>query len=182
MRDSTMSILRARRVAIVVVLTLSGCSSVKVTSDYSEDTNFSKYRTFDWMPVPQGLYAGFRLGPTLDNRIRRAIESELVVKGLQRAPAGMKPDLNVVYHAAVRQDMDRAYYDAWGYGRPGRWRSGTVVVERQTKGTLIVDLVDAGENVLVWRGSASGVVSSPREAEKRVFEAIERIFSLYPPQ
>ncbi|HEY5565130.1 MAG TPA: DUF4136 domain-containing protein [Rhodothermia bacterium] len=167
--------------ALLVPILLASCSSVSVTTDFAEDADFAQYRTFEWMPVPEGLYAGMRLGPTMDNRIRRAIESELVLKGLQRATEGAEPDLFVVYHAAVREDAERAYYDSWGYGRMGRWRSGTVVVEPLTRGTLIVDLVDADQNSLVWRGKASGVVSSPTEAGKRVFEAIQRILEGYPP-
>lgn len=158
------------------------CSSVNVATDYSQDADFSTYRTFRWMPNPAALQSSFRVGPTMDNRIRRAVESELATKGLQPAPTGTRPDLFVVYHAAVNADLDRTYYDVWGYGRRGRWRHGTVVVvDRQARGTLIIDLVDRRQKALVWRGTASGVVSSREEARKRVFEAVQRILEEYPP-
>lgn len=172
-------VVRASLVALV--LAVSSCTSVSVTTDAAEDVDFSAYRTFDWMPVPAGLYAGARVGPTLDNRIRRAVETQLVLKGLQQVLEGQKPDLLIAYHASARETFDRAYYDSWGYGRLGRWRGGTVVVDTQTEGSLVVDLIDAPQNALVWRGKASGVISNPRDAEKRVFEAVERIFTHYPP-
>jgi hypothetical protein len=168
--------------APLAALLFASCSSVNVATDYREDVDFFAYRTFDWMKGPQGLQSSMRVGPTMDNRIKRAIEAELIAKGLQRSLGGRRPDLLVVYHTAMNADIDRTYYDVWGYGRRGRWRHGTVVVvDRQARGTMVIDLVDRRDNELVWRGTATGVVSSRSEARKRVFEAVARILEAYPP-
>ena len=51
-------------------------------------------------------------------------------------------------------------------------------------GTLVIDLVDARTNKLVWRGwsegNVEGVVNNQRWMEERIDEAVTRIFERLP--
>jgi hypothetical protein len=163
------------------LLGLTGCQSVKVASDYDETVDFAGYQTFDWMPEPRDAPRNPQINDIMDNRIKRAIEAELIADGYQKNQNG-QPDLYVVYHTAVQRQIDRAYIERWGYGRRGRFRrTGTVRVESYKEGTLIIDLVDAERRDLVWRGTATGAVNDLSQAEKKIFGAVERIFATFPP-
>ena len=160
---------------------LAACQTVKVDTDYDETVDFSSYQTFDWMPQPRDLSRHPQINDIMDNRIKRAIEGELVADGYQKNRRG-RPDIYVVYHTATQRQIDRTYIERWGYGRRRRrGRTGAVRVESYKEGTLIIDLVDAERRELVWRGTATGAVSDLRQTEKKLFGAVERIFEAFPP-
>ena len=49
-------------------------------------------------------------------------------------------------------------------------------------GTILVDLVDAGTNKLVWRGTGTDVVSDkPEKNEAKINKLIPKMFKSYPP-
>jgi hypothetical protein len=51
------------------------------------------------------------------------------------------------------------------------------------EGAIIVDLVDAKSNKLVWQGIGSGIsVDSPRAKQRQIPEIMAEIMKNYPPQ
>ncbi len=51
------------------------------------------------------------------------------------------------------------------------------------EGALIVDLIDAKTNKLVWQGIGSGIsVDSPRSKQRQIPEIMAEIMKNYPPQ
>ncbi|MGH7596601.1 MAG: DUF4136 domain-containing protein [bacterium] len=148
------------------------CSSVAVKSDFDANANFAQYKTFDFMPHRTG-------NPLNNKRIEAAIKQELIAKGLQKQAAG-KPDLLVAYHTNVKDKIDVDTY-GYRYGRYGR-RVGTyTTVQKYQQGTVVVDLVDAKERELVWRGWAKGEASESIAKEK-IDDTIAKILAKYPPQ
>ncbi len=157
---------------LLLATALIGCSSVAVKSDFDANANFSQYKTFDFMPHPGG-------NPLNNKRIEAAIEQELVAKGMQKQTAG-KPDLLVAYHTNVKDKIDVDTY-GYRYGRYGR-RVGTyTTVQKYQQGTVVVDLVDAKERELVWRGWAKGEASDS-VAKEKIDDTVGKILEKYPPQ
>src|ERR1044072_3635675 len=78
-------------------------------------TDFSKYKTYKWVRVPNAQYPN----QILDKQIMQAIDSQLATKGLTQTEAD-NPDLYVTYQAAVNQEKLWNSYstggDMWGYG------------------------------------------------------------------
>ena len=69
------------------------------------------------------------------------------------------PDFRVAVHFGSREKVQ---VTDWGYGyAPSRryYGGGGVDVYTYTEGTLILDVVDATSEQLLWRGSATGAVS-----------------------
>jgi ABC-type glycerol-3-phosphate transport system substrate-binding protein len=170
------------RLALLSLL-LVGCSSVSVDSDYDPQTDFSTFRTWSWMH--DGPAQG--VDDLTDGRIRAAVEAALPIRGLRKADAGASPDLRVAYHARVEQRIEAVPAPATtiGYG----WRAGYVAYDAQQlstydEGTLIIDLVGADSEDLVWRGTATAIVGdggTPEEREERIREAVEKLLERYPP-
>jgi hypothetical protein len=158
--------------SLLLAIWLMSCSPVTVKSDYDANANFAQYKTFDFM--------SHRAGNPLNNkRIEVAIEQELTAKGMQKQTAG-RPDLLVAYHTNVKDKIDVDTY-GYRYGRYGR-RVGTyTTVQKYQQGTVVVDLVDAKERELVWRGWAKGEASDSVSKEK-IDDTIAKILAKYPPQ
>jgi len=169
--------MRGARVILLLLLAalLTSCSSVVVKSDYDPETNFTQYKTFDFMPHPNKPGAN----PFNQKRIEAAVEQALVAKGFQKQDSG-RPDLLVAYHTNVRDKIDVDTY-GYRYGRYGR-RVGTYTTVREyQQGTLVIDFVDAQSKDLVWRGWAKGEVNDSVSKEK-VDDTVAKILAKYPPQ
>ena len=170
---------------LLVIVAFTGCASIKVDSNYDSTASFAAYQTFAWMEKPDQVKDNLTKLGQVTQRIENAVERELMADGYQKASG--TPDFFVVYHTAVETQITGATIDSWGYGyRRPRWRTSTVYadvsVDSYQEGTLIIDIVDAEKNELVWRGSAVGAVSSPSQAAKKVDEAVQKILAGFPPQ
>ena len=70
-----MKLLKLLTLTLLVTLTLSSCSSVKVSSDYDTKANFKEYKTFAF--YKKGIDKA-SVSDLDKKRIMRAIEKELV--------------------------------------------------------------------------------------------------------
>lgn len=181
-QNNTLPVAKALRLtlSLALIIILAGCgSSVKLQSDYDNTADFSTYQTYQWMPQPTGanLEAGLA-GPI----IKRSIESELNDRSMRQVQSN--PDVYVVYHASVEDQITGAYIDRWGYGYGryyGGWGSTDVSVQSYTEGTLVVDFIDAGKKELVWRGTATGAVSNPQKTREKIPEIVADLLADFPP-
>lgn len=175
----------------VLALAAIGCSSMRIQSDFDPEAapNFGAYRTYAWLPHPQG--GDVRINNELvARRISGAVDRELAVKGYQKQDSG-SPSFKIGYHAAVegRLDVDRvnSYYGyGWGrWGRPGGVVVSTDYVREYNEGTLILDIVDGESGELVWRGSAEAeidMMADPQQRQEKINTAVQRILERFPPQ
>jgi hypothetical protein len=135
----TMSLAGAALLAL-----LAGCSSISVDIDYDRAVDFTKLETYDWLPVEKrGPYAG----DLVDKRIRAAVEEELAARGLEKRSGG--PDLLVAYHTFLKDKVEVWDWGPTYHGRH-RYRGSRTEVHTFTEGSLVLDLLDAGKEV-VWR-------------------------------
>jgi hypothetical protein len=161
---------------VATVAIVACASSITTSVDYDRSVDFSRYRTYGWLPS--------RIGNDIfEKRLTAAIDRELAARGLVRSD---RPDLLVAIHGRLSKEVQYTAYDAgWGYGWR-RWGArGPTTVRRQEVpvGTLVVDLVDAGEKELVWRGTATSAIDTTASVEKReaaVRESVGKLFAEYP--
>jgi hypothetical protein len=151
----------------------------RVNYDYDRAVDFSKFRTYAWV-------RGTNLNDELNHkRVVRAIDSQLLVKGLDRVDGERGADMLVGYHANFDQHLQvNGMSTGFGIPRFGSV-SGTATAQRITSGTLIVDMMDAATRAIVWRGLAEqdlNPAASPEKREKNITRAAERIFKNYPPK
>src|SRR5512137_701215 len=76
------------------------------------------------------------------------------------------PDLLVAYHQGGRQ-VDGT---AWGYRTAG---NPVVEVVDVPSSCLVVDMIDAGTKVLVWRGIATDALLSPQAVDPAVRQMLQ---------
>lgn len=163
------------------VLAVSGCATMMVSSHIERGVDFTKYATYDWGP-PDNLPVG---DPRLDNNpffndyLQGAIEKKLAAKGYKRA--NEKADLLIHYHASVNQRLDVYTVDnRYGYC----YGNCEPQVADYEQGTLVVDLVDAKTNKVVWRGwsqdTMNGVIDNQERLEKQVEKGVTKMMLLLP--
>jgi len=103
--------------AAVTLAGLAGCNGPTVQYDYDARMNYSGYRTFDWTaepahaPVPGG---GFD-NPIMNERVRRAVETELAAKGFHRDVTA-DPDFLVTYYPAREPGRSQQVHLGVGFG------------------------------------------------------------------
>jgi len=147
--------------------------------DYDRWARFSTFRTFDYVPTQETSLEG--VSPLADERIASAIIEQISAGRLKRDTEN--PDLYVTYHTNS-EDAVRIDTHTWGYGFPSHWYwdpywgySGTTTTVRQYRqGTFILDVWNAKEKTLVWRGSAIAAVSkNPEKNIKTIEKAIKKL-------
>ncbi len=182
----------------VIVWSLHGCASHKVGYDYDRSASFSTYRTYAWMLDEQEKTGDRRVdSSSTDIRVRTAIAAQLRLKGYTASASG-RPDFLVAYYIQVKEGaaaQSQQYFSDGMTGRPfvhsvdTRNPSGMPKTEPEAPsymaGTLLVDIIDASSNKLVWRGTASGLVEpnlSSQERDERIRKILRDVLSNFPPK
>jgi len=173
---------RARMLAPFLLLAAVAFAQ-DVTYNFDRDADFSKYKTYKWVP----LKGAATIDELTDKQLKAALDAELARKGLSVTDAD-GADLYIGYQTAVNQEKQYTSYDTgWGYGR--RWGGGTSTTLGQTStihiGTLVVDMYDAGKHELVWRGAASKALdqkANPDKRQKNIAKAVAKLLKKYPPE
>jgi hypothetical protein len=173
--------MRIKTLAAVASAMLLGTvlAAQTVTYDYDKAANFSKFKTYTWV-------RGTNVNDALNHqRIVRAVDAQLALKGFTKVETSGNPDVLVAYHASFDTNLRiNGFSSGWGGYRLGGTRSGTATAEEIVVGTLIVDMVEAGTKTIVWRGTATKELDTKANAEKReknINRAAEKIFKNYPP-
>lgn len=194
-KKTVMKTMKILAPAVLFLLFLSSCTSVRVVSDYDKEANFNAYKT----------YAFYKTGidkahiSDLDKkRILKAIDADLRFKGLVKSE---DPDILVSIFTKEQEQVDvynnywggmygwgwsPYYWGGYGYGYgwgPG-WGWGGTSVSTSTQGSLYIDLIDTKNKELVWQGKGVGTLSSTKNIEKReerIREFVTKILEQYPP-
>ncbi len=135
----------------MTALTLTACATMNVSSHVLRSADFTQYRTFDWGPADALPTGDPRLDrdPFFQDHVQGALEKGFAGKGFERVSTGT-PDLLIHYHANISRRIDINWIDrerGYCYGDDCPVRT----VEAEA-GTLVVDVIDARTNRLVWRG------------------------------
>jgi uncharacterized protein DUF4136 len=173
-----------RITVIATTAMLAGCATLGVGSHTDRGLVWSKYKTFDW-GAPDALPAG---DPRLDNdpyfqdRVEGAIERAMAAHGFARSATSERPDVVIHYHANVKKRLDVDQIDR-GYGYCSTDDCQPRVNDYEA-GTLVVDIVDAASNVLIWRGwaqgSLDGVLGNRDRLRRRIDESVRQMFENLP--
>jgi len=101
-------------------------------------------------------------------------------------PSGGNIAVVAIETTQTQQTLDTFYE---GFGGGWRWRGmgvfgdSTTTVENYKVGTLVVDLFDANNKKLIWRGSASDTLSDKSDKNiKSLDKGVQKMFRHFPPQ
>jgi hypothetical protein len=168
----TLRILFSTSLALFAIATAALAQEVK--TDYDHHANFSQYHTYYWERVKT-------TDPLWQSRIQDAVDHALQAKGWQRVDNGGDVAVTAVGSAHNEREY-QTFYD----GMPGwRWRGfgeTTTTVENYAVGSLVLDLYDARNKQLIWRGVSSDSLSDkPEKNEKKLDKAVDKMLDHFPP-
>ena len=176
----------ALTMVIAAVLILVGCATTRVRTDYDPHSSFRELRTYSWIdqPVSPPRNAPAIHNPLVAERIRYAVDGELVARGYRRITNGT-PDFRLAYYVGARPkteivetDAYYSYYHRYGFG-------SSVLTLEYLEGTLVIDVYHGEEDRLMWRGWASRSLvkdPTPQAVRKYVQKAVKKILKDFPPQ
>ncbi|MGB0897309.1 MAG: DUF4136 domain-containing protein [Flavobacteriaceae bacterium] len=160
---------------IALVIILSSCASVSVSSDYDKQAAFDNYKTFAF--YKPGIDK-VEISDLDKRRILRAIEKEMLLKGFTKSET---PDLLVNINTKTEKNIN-VYNAGIGYGW-GPWYGGVNRhVSSSTNGVLYIDLINSNNKQLVWQGRGSGYLThNVEKKDARTQEFVTKILEHYPP-
>ncbi|SEF52209.1 protein of unknown function [Halpernia humi] len=165
-------------ILLAATLGLSSCSPFQVKSDYAATANFSNYKTYKLR------IDDLNLNDIDKDRVLNEVSKQLQMKGLK---VSNNPDLIVNLKANHKQIRDIqstspfGMFGGFGYGGFGFGINRTFT-SNYNRGALVIDLIDANSQKLVWQGIGSGIsVDSPRAKQKQIPEIVGEIMANYPP-
>jgi hypothetical protein len=177
---------------LIAIITLWGCESLKVTSDYNGKLDFSNYKTYNFYQhnpdsLPPNMNNPIIANKLNQRRIENAIKEEMHIRGYELSD---DPDILVSYYLKVEDKTEMVattygspYYRGYGYyGYYGGYsQSYTDVSTYNYKyGTLIIDLVDRKANDLIWYGAASKALKdNNRNPEATINYVVTKMFYQY---
>lgn len=172
--------------ALLAIVVLAGCQTVRVSQDYAPETNFSQYKTFAYFK--QGIDEA-KISELDKKRILNAIDNEMQRKGFEKSQT---PDLMVNIFTDSKEQVNVYNNLGWGGGFGWGWGWGWNPygfggnfnnVNRVTEGVLYVDLIDAKTKELIWQGIGTAPLKArPEDKIERTNEMVEAILMQFPPQ
>ncbi len=172
--------------SLILIITLSSCSTVRVASDYDKQANFDTYRSFAF--YKPGIDKA-EINDLDKKRILRAIETDMMAKGFIKSE---NPDMLVSIFTKTKENVN-VYQNNWGWGwgpgwgygwgwNPWFWGGNYNSVSRVTEGTLYIDLIDASKKELVWQGmGTSALTKDVDKKQEKMNEIVAAILEKYPP-
>jgi hypothetical protein len=149
-------------------------SAQEVHTDYDKNAVFEKYHTYSWGRVQTS-------NPLWQTRVEDAVDKSLQEKGWQKVASGGDIVVSAV-GATHNQQEYTTFYDGMGGWRWHGIGEATTTVDTYKVGTLVVDLYDASNKQLVFRGTSSNTLSDkPENNEKSLDKAVDKMFKKFPP-
>jgi hypothetical protein len=165
----------------IVLLSATVLLAQQVKTDYDRSADFSQYKTYSWEKVQTQ-------DPLWVNRIKEAVNAELTAKGLTPVASGGDVAIIAIEMTQNEQTLN-TFYDNFGggWGRRGGGFGGfgnaTTTTENYKVGTLVVDLFDAKNKNLIWRGSSSDTLSNKSDKNiKNLDKGVKKMFDHFPPE
>lgn len=157
-----------------LLVTAIAAFAVEITTDFDHHVDFSRFRTYSWAKVDTP-------DPLWNDRVKEAVDRELAAKGWSQVPSG--GDVSIVAVGTTREKPTlETFYDGFDGWRWGGFGMATTVVKHYTVGTLVIDMFDTSNKELIWRGSASDLLTGkPEKDEKKIEKAVNKMFEHFPP-
>ena len=176
---------------LLVLILLSACAGNKANVDYDAAADFSAYKTYAWSDKSDEATSKSRTAePLLHKRIRESVDAAMATKNFKLVDA-TSADVLLTYHLSVAATGYSGSSVSFGIGSFGHSSgvglsvgvpvSGRVVEE----GTLVINIIDAKKNSVVWQGSSSRQLSrspTPEKTRQMVDVVVNEILVAYPPK
>lgn len=166
--------------AVLIAGSGPACATMSVSSHVAHDLDVSRFHSYTWGAADALPTGDPRLdqNPFFKDHLQGAVERGLAARGLSLSDT---PDLLVHYHANITNRIEVSHSESAGacYGNVCDPR-----VFSYEAGTLVLDIVDARTNQLLWRGWAQRAIGdlleNPDRMAAQIEEAVARMLQRFP--
>lgn len=181
---NTLKITRVVGLSVLAVLFISACSTLKVSENYDTNYDFSKLKTFNFIPSED------KKNELTIRQVEKELKSQLVVKGFRFVDAN--PDFRIAVYGgsedkvSVRNTYSGYHYGGWytgGFGGGG-FAGSRVDVYEYKEGTLVLDFYDSKRKEMIFQSIATKeLLRNPgMEARlKSIKNTITNVIKSFPP-
>jgi hypothetical protein len=159
--------------AMLVCIASALAFGQQVSVNYNHSQSFSQFHTYAWGPenanqVQDSILAQVAI---------QDVDSALQGKGWQKVETSQNPDIIVTVSGGMKQQTS---YSAWGMRGIGGGMGG-ITPEQNVIGTLIVDLYDAKNQSLIWRGIGQNALNNNGTKNQQMLQkAVVKMFKQWP--
>jgi hypothetical protein len=145
----------------------------QVSVNYNHSQSFSGFHTYAWASDNANKVQDSILAQVAVQNIDTALQG----KGLQMVKEDQNPDLFVTANGGLKQQTSYTAIGMRGIGGG----MGSISPQQNVVGTLVVDLYDAKNKSLVWRGLAQDTLNNNgNKNQQLVQKAITKMFKQWP--
>ena len=168
-------------VSLIMLLGSLSASAQKVSVGADPAVDLTKYKTYGWSEVSS-------TNPIVNEIAVSSIDTQLAAKGLKKVETD--PELTVVVFGSTESDM-HVSHPSW-HPSLNSLATGVAMGSQGwviTKGTMVVDILDAKTKNSVWRGTATETldrgptgdrVRDAKTVEKPIRNAVKKMFKQFP--
>lgn len=173
-----------RYVFPLLVLALAAGCAAPVHVEYNS-ASYAQWHNFAWRNPKDATVKN----PILDSgilttRVQDAVTQTLKNRGYSEV-AKDRADFYVTYHTAMQLRQEPQSGISFAYGTYGPGFNTLFLTQpgpQQVKeGSLIIDVIDAKTDKLVWRGWITSGLDQSNYSQQAVDKAVQRIFAKFPP-
>ncbi len=175
----------------LLFISLTACkSSFKVSSENLTTRNLGRLETFKFFNPANMPAANFAFSDTNKKRLFDAVAQEMIKRGFTST---QEADLIIKIQGGTTHEIEdrepyygyNDYYNRYYYGGyyPYSWSRDSRLYDDISKKTtiIIIDVMDASTEKLLWQGTGSGVLSEKEEmVESNLRKAVADIFLEFP--
>jgi uncharacterized protein DUF4136 len=169
----------------VTVLGGAGTAFAGAHSDFTKSFPLETLKTFEFKQQHRISRDPLANNDIWANDVRQAIRSDLANHGMRELTDG-RPDFYVAFYVGLQDRYDVNYL---GYGMPvfhrgvrGRWWGWPPEYDAwavpYTESTVIVDVIDARTNQLVWRGYDTDTLNT-KDPDKTLDKAVNSVLARF---
>lgn len=193
----------------IIIILLISCTTTynSVSTDYDRVVDFTKYKTFAWLPdnadTANTPYNNDIIRNNIRNYIGQCMSDRSYTVDLENPDLLMLLEItNAKKERVVTVYPTSYYYSPYYYGStfyspypfgyyyqhyPGHGYSrlsysGYSTTEKQEyiNGAITLNVIDRHANKLIWRGTAEGDIYDPSHISQDLHPAVHRIMNEYP--
>lgn len=165
----------------VLLLLLSACTNTKYTDDYKSGTDFSGLKTYSWRAVTVDI------GGIDKQFLQNLADDQLRAQGFIPADnADFLVDLQVFSRISAGGNTSIGIGIGMPVGSHGGigMSTGQTVGKGKQEGVIVIDITQANNNTLIWRGNAEGIplINFSLKAEQKLRESFNQLLTPFPPR
>jgi hypothetical protein len=180
---------------VLLVSSTIGCSQPNLRWDYKQSADFSRLKTYNWLPGEQLGTANRELaGQSIEQIIMATVDSDLSGKGFQRVGEGDKADFTVQARSTIEYGQERErsvpltdpepnFTNQFQNPSPGPSDVSTAPA-LQTVSTITLTMRDGRDGAQIWQGVGSSVVKARRADPQRIErlqQVVQGLLAKFPP-